>query len=86
MFYARNDDVKRHYTIYVIDLSEESINYMESCARIRKISCTRLMERLLKIVFEEQLVLSVLDDDSMQPARLPGELTKSHYRKYKEGA
>lgn len=74
--------MRRHYAVYIVDLSEEAINYMESCARIRKISCTRLMQRLLKAVFQDQLVLSVLDDSSMQPSIIPGEeITVSHYRR-----
>lgn len=62
-------------------LSEESFGYMESCARIRRISCSRLMERVLKKVCDDQLMLAVLDDDSKQPSILPGENTNSHFRK-----
>lgn len=71
-------------SIIISGLSEEAFDYMESCARIRRISCTRLMERVLKKVCDDQLMLAVLDDDSKQPPNLPGENTNSHFRKQHE--
>ena len=62
-----------------LDLSDESHNYMDSCARIRKISRTRLMERLLNTIFDDQLVLGILDDDSKANRQLANERTKSHF-------
>lgn len=62
------------------DLSEESERYLEACARIRGISLTRLLQRLLKTIADDQMVLSVLDDDSKLTRWMPGEDCKSHYR------
>jgi len=72
-----------HVHVLLSGLSEESRHYVESCARIRKISCTRLMERVIKTVCDHQLVLSVLDDDSKQERILPGECSKSHFYQLK---
>lgn len=65
------------------DLSEESERYLEACARIRGISLTRLLQRVLKMVADDQMVLSILDDDSKLVRWLPGEDCKSHYRQQK---
>lgn len=73
-----------YLNVVLSGLSDESQRYLESCARIRKISCTRLLERVLKIVCDDQLVLAVLADDSKQPRQLPGECTKSHFHKLQE--
>ena len=62
-----------------VHVSEEAIDYVERSARIRKISCSRLMERVVKMACNEQLILSILDDDSKQPSWLPGEKTNSHF-------
>ena len=73
--------MRQHLSISLYGLSDESYEYMESCARIRKISCTRLMERVLKTVCNDQLVLSVLDDDSRQERILPGEHSRSNFHR-----
>lgn len=72
-----------HRQVVINDLSEESERYLEACARIRGISLTRLIQRVLKMVADEQLVLSVLDDDSKLVRWLPGEDCKGHYRQHK---
>lgn len=61
------------------ELSDDAADYLHKCARIRHISCCRLIERMLRTIVEEQLVLSILDDDS-RPQRCSGE-AKSHYRR-----
>lgn len=61
------------------DLSDDAADYLHKCARIRHISCCRLIERVMRAVVEDQLVLSILDDDS-RPVQQPGE-AKSHYRR-----
>lgn len=47
----------------VIEVPHDAEHYLESSARIRGISRTALMRRVLETVLEEKLVLSVLDDD-----------------------
>lgn len=47
-----------------IDLETESGRYLLACCRIRHISLTNLINRLIKKIAEDQLVLAVLDDDS----------------------
>jgi hypothetical protein len=71
--------IRKHLNL-ILDLSEESYQYMESSARIRKISVGRMMERLLKNIFDDQLILSILDDDSKPVQRLVEERSTSHYR------
>ena len=44
--------------------SEEEDNYLDACCRIRDISRAELMRSLLYTITREQLVLSILDDDS----------------------
>lgn len=60
-------------------LSDEALNYLESSARIRKISRSRLLTRLFSTICEEQLILSILDDDGKQPSILPGEDHPTHF-------
>lgn len=71
------------HQVVLNDLSEESERYLEACARIRGISLTRLLQRLLKTIADDQMVLGVLDDDSKLIRWLPGEDCKSHYRQQK---
>ena len=63
-----------------ITVREDDYGYIETCARIRHISVTRLFERLIKVIAEDQLVLSVLDDNSRIAPQLPGETCTSKYR------
>lgn len=41
----------------------DSTNYLESSARLRGISRKELLERVLRMVLNDQMILSVLDDD-----------------------
>jgi len=68
---------------YVVldELTEESLGYIERSARLRRISCTRLLKRVLHAVIEDQLILSVLDDESKPIQQLPHERTKSHFNR-----
>jgi hypothetical protein len=45
--------------------------YLDACARIRNMSKTALLGRLIEIIGRDQLVLSILDDDS-KPDRQKG--------------
>lgn len=47
-----------------IKIPDEYEPYFDACARIRDISKTALFTRLLEAIGRDQLVLSVLDDDS----------------------
>lgn len=55
-----------------VSLPPDAQDYLETCARIRNISKSSLMRRLLSTITNDQLVLSILDDDS-QRARQKGE-------------
>lgn len=68
------------YVLSLAGLPEEALRYLENCARIREISCTRLIERLVRQICTDQLVLSVLDDDSKPNRRMQGEYGYSRYR------
>lgn len=61
------------------NISDEAIEYLNRCARIRHISRLRLLERLMQTICQDQLVLSILDDESKQPRWLPGETSNSEY-------
>lgn len=54
-----------------VELEDEQLRYLQSCARIRKISTRRLVTRLLRVIASDQLVLSVLDDDSKSDKPTP---------------
>jgi hypothetical protein len=45
-------------------LDEESENYLAACARIRKTSKRYLIHKLLEAICNDQLVTSILDDES----------------------
>lgn len=61
----------------VVDLPDGDHEYLKACARIRKISCGRLVQRILLAVSQGQLVLAVLDDDSKATPQEAGEANKS---------
>lgn len=61
------------------ELDDQSERYIHSCAKIRRISVTRLVQRMIKTICIEQMVLAILDDDSKQPRRMPGENNASRY-------
>lgn len=59
------------------DRHHEGTQYLDRCAKLRKISVSSLVRRMLDIITTEHLVAAILDDaDSMHRRRL-GE------RKYK---
>ncbi len=47
----------------VIDVPHDAEYYLESSARLRCVSRTALIRRLVETILEEKLILSVLDDD-----------------------
>lgn len=51
-----------------IELADDELQYLKSCARIRHLSTKRLVARLLTTIARDQLVLSVLDDESKPDA------------------
>ena len=66
-------DRKNVYLRITCDIAtRDHHDYFRSCARIRGISTAALLNRVLKAVADEQLVLAVLDDDSAR-VRLDGE-------------
>jgi hypothetical protein len=71
--------MSKDVSISPLHLTDEEFNYLEASARIRKISCTRLIARMLHTIFTDQLILGVLDDESKQPVLLPGEDHPSHF-------
>ena len=61
-----------------VRMSDSIADYFMLCARIRGIDRTALLQRLFKVIAEDQLVSSILDDDGKR------KLNKSE-RKFKEG-
>lgn len=57
----------------LVDVAPDLDAYFEACARVRNISKTRLMNRLINVIGRDQLVLSVLDDDSKPEPKAKGE-------------
>lgn len=57
----------------LVDTITDHDAYFEASARLRNISKTALMNRLIKAIGEDQLVLSVLDDDSKPTPKTKGE-------------
>jgi hypothetical protein len=51
-----------HRTDIILD--EESEKYLAACARIRKTSKRYLIHKLLEVICNDQLVTSILDDES----------------------
>lgn len=58
----------RFATLYP-DLSDEDVEYLRSCARIRKCSMTYLLNAIVQMIARDQMVLMVLDDESKPPQR-----------------
>lgn len=48
--------------VHIGCLTANELVYLDDCARDRNISRTRLVSRLMKVIAEDKLVLSVLDD------------------------
>jgi hypothetical protein len=59
--------MRRHLNI---EISDPHFEYLDACARIRGVTMSGLVGRLLHTIAEDQLVLSVLDDSSTQNLRL----------------
>jgi hypothetical protein len=62
-----------------VELPDPDLEYLQSCARIRHISTVRLVTRLIRTIARDQLVLSVLDDESKPDKPEPG--TRYHRSK-----
>jgi len=60
-----------------VRMSDKVADYFMLCARIRGIHRSALLQRLFKVIAQDQLVSSILDDDGER------KLNKSE-RKYKE--
>jgi hypothetical protein len=54
-----------------VEMPEDDLAYLQSCARIRHISTSRLVMRLIRVIARDQLVLSILDDESKAEPRQP---------------
>lgn len=48
----------------LVTISDEHEPYFDSCARMRDLSLTGLLQRLVDTIGKDQLVLGILDDDS----------------------
>lgn len=68
--------------ILIKNIKPDALAYFDSCARIRNITTTRLFARLAEVIAKDQLVLSILDDNS-GVARQRGE---QGYRARRESA
>lgn len=57
--------------VYNLQVRLPETSYLESSARLRKMSRKMLMERVLEIILRDQLILSILDDSDelIRPAR-----------------
>ena len=71
-----------YVTLDEMKLTEDERNYFESCARIRDVSRTYLIRRLIQIMCRDQLIEAVLDDDG----KTPRGNQKGFYRKERTGA
>lgn len=69
----RKGNLPMMYLRHSIDTNTDEGRYLIACARIRKCSASALVKRLLEVVMKDQLVLSVLDDESKPAERRPGE-------------
>jgi hypothetical protein len=65
------------------DDTTEQGRYFLACARIRQCSPTALARRLFDTIITDQLVLSILDDDS-KPGRYKGEHRFSKAKRHRE--
>lgn len=53
--------VRRHFMTHI---ASDASDYLDACARIRGISMSAMIRRLLETIAHDRLVLSILDDDS----------------------
>lgn len=58
-----------HINQITIDEETEFGRYYLACARIRDISMSALVKRLIEAIAEDQLVTAILDDDSSKQRR-----------------
>lgn len=58
--------------ILIKTISPKTEDYLASCARIRDITLTALITKLIETIAQDQLVLSILDDDSRPAPREKG--------------
>lgn len=63
-----------------VELLGEESNYFRACARIRGITPASLLRRLMTAVVQDQLVLSILDDDGEPRGPRTGEQCYSETR------
>jgi hypothetical protein len=47
-----------------LELTDEELNYLDSCRRIRKVTRARLMKRVIEAALRDMLIESVLDDSA----------------------
>ena len=59
----------------------EAGRYLITCARIRNITVTSLINRLVDRIGTDQLVQAVLDDDGQRQAEI---VTTNHEKKFRE--
>jgi hypothetical protein len=64
-----SDNPKRELSFVIED---QNLEYFEACARIRDISTKALVNRVMRAIATDQLVLAILDDGS-ERIRQPGE-------------
>ena len=62
MRFKKIDGLKNVRIDTVIQLTEEENQYLETCARMRRISKSKMVRRLLKVIMEDQMIASVMDD------------------------
>jgi hypothetical protein len=55
------------------DEADYALEYLRRCARIRDISVSSLIHRLMETIAEDELVLSILDDADCIKERRKGE-------------
>lgn len=76
-----NGKIKMHESM---DIDPEHHQYLIASARIRGISVSRLLNRILTTVCRDQMILAVLDDDSKVCRQMPGEPNASRFKPRKE--
>jgi hypothetical protein len=64
---------------FLVHLSDEELAYIDSCARIRDITVSALINRIVRTTARDQLVAGLLDDADEMRKRARGE---HRYRPY----
>ncbi len=63
MSYPKKIDGMKNVRIdTTLQLTDEENQYLEACARMRRISKSKMVRRLLKVIMEDQMIASVMDD------------------------